>query len=170
MYFNKRTQALLSAQAEYNTRILPATAELLRTETFALPPSGSRLERQQLARCPAMTGNGPRLQPGDQDRGSQPGRRSRQRPSAPGRRSRPTSSAPSRNAPGCTIRKPATASAMTSAFRADMQHRAYVHEVMRGFEEGSQARHELYERLREQDRPQPRQQAQTQPERELEAG
>ena len=55
-------------------------------------------------------------------------------------------------------------------FSADMQHRAYVHEVMRGFEEGSQARHELYERLREQDRPQPRQQAQTQPERELEAG
>ncbi len=32
LYFNKRTQALLSAQAEYNTRILPATAELLRTE------------------------------------------------------------------------------------------------------------------------------------------
>ena len=33
LYFNKRTQALLTAQAEYNTRILPATAELLRVET-----------------------------------------------------------------------------------------------------------------------------------------
>jgi len=33
LYFNKRTQPLLVAQAEYNTRILPATAELLRTET-----------------------------------------------------------------------------------------------------------------------------------------
>ena len=33
LYFNKRTQPLLAAQAEYNTRILPATAELLRVET-----------------------------------------------------------------------------------------------------------------------------------------
>ena len=33
LYFNKRTQPVLAAQAEYNTRILPATAEMLRAET-----------------------------------------------------------------------------------------------------------------------------------------
>ncbi len=37
LYFNKRTQPLLAAQAEYNTRILPATAELLRAETAKCP-------------------------------------------------------------------------------------------------------------------------------------
>lgn len=37
LYFNKRTQALLAAQAEYHTRILPATAELMRAETAKCP-------------------------------------------------------------------------------------------------------------------------------------
>ncbi len=37
LYFNKRTQSILAAQAEYNTRILPATAELLRAETARCP-------------------------------------------------------------------------------------------------------------------------------------
>ena len=53
-------------------------------------------------------------------------------------------------------------------YAANLDDRAYVHAVMRGFEHGSQARHELAERLLKQSRPQPK--PQTQPELEAEAG
>jgi hypothetical protein len=55
-------------------------------------------------------------------------------------------------------------------YSASLDDRAYVHAVMRGFEHGSQARHELAERLLEQSRPQPKPKPQTQPELEAEAG
>jgi hypothetical protein len=55
-------------------------------------------------------------------------------------------------------------------YAANLDDRAYVHAVMRGFEHGSQARHELAERLLEQSRPHPKQQPHTQPELEAEAG
>ena len=53
-------------------------------------------------------------------------------------------------------------------YSANLDDRAYVHAIMRGFEHGSQARHELAGRLLGQSRPQPG--PQTQPEREAEAG
>jgi hypothetical protein len=55
-------------------------------------------------------------------------------------------------------------------YSANLDDRAYVHAVIRGFEHGSQARHELAERLLEQSRPRPKPQPQTQPELEAEAG
>ena len=54
-------------------------------------------------------------------------------------------------------------------YSADTEHRAYVHQVMRGFEHGSQARQELAQRLLEQSKPAPRA-ATPQPQPELEAG
>ena len=33
LYFNKRSASILTAQAEYHVRILPASAELMRVET-----------------------------------------------------------------------------------------------------------------------------------------
>jgi hypothetical protein len=56
------------------------------------------------------------------------------------------------------------------AYSANLDDRAYVHAVMRGFEHGTQTRHGLTERLLEQSRPQPKPQPQTQPELEAEAG
>ena len=53
-------------------------------------------------------------------------------------------------------------------YSANLDDRAYVHAIMRGFEHGSQARHELAGRLLGQSRPQPG--PHTQPEREAEAG
>jgi hypothetical protein len=53
-------------------------------------------------------------------------------------------------------------------YSVNLDDRAYVHAVMRGFEHGSQARHELAERLLKHSRPQPK--PQTQPELEAEAG
>jgi hypothetical protein len=41
-------------------------------------------------------------------------------------------------------------------YSANLDDRAYVHAVMRGFEHGSQARHELATRLLERSRPAPR--------------
>jgi hypothetical protein len=56
-------------------------------------------------------------------------------------------------------------------YSADTEHRAYVHQVMRGFEHGSQARQELAQRLLEQSKPAPRAATpQPQPELEAEAG
>jgi hypothetical protein len=55
-------------------------------------------------------------------------------------------------------------------YSANLDDRAYVHAVMRGFQHGSLARHELAGRLLEQGRPQPGPQRQTQPELEAEAG
>ena len=55
-------------------------------------------------------------------------------------------------------------------YSANLDDRAYVHAVMRGFEHGNQARHQLAGRLLEQSRPRPRPQPHTQPELEAEAG
>ena len=115
-----------------------------------------------------MTGNGPRLQPGDQDRANEPEDESARTVGTWASQQAYKLGAEQERA---RLHDPQAGYGLGHdvGYSADMQHRAYVHEVMRGFEEGSQARHELYERLREQDH-QPRQQAQTRPERELEAG
>ena len=55
-------------------------------------------------------------------------------------------------------------------YSANLDDRAYVHAVIRGFEHGNQARHELAGRLLERSRPKPKPQPQTQPELEAEAG
>jgi hypothetical protein len=53
---------------------------------------------------------------------------------------------------------------------ANTEDRGYVHAVLRGFEHGSQARHELAGRLLDQSRPKPGPQPHTQPDLEAEAG
>ena len=51
LYFSKRTAPILTAQAEYSTRILPATAELMKAETQQMPAPGGRRRQPVLARC-----------------------------------------------------------------------------------------------------------------------
>ncbi len=116
-----------------------------------------------------MTGNGPRLQPGGQDRAKEHGDEAAATVGTWASQQAYKLGAEQERA---RLHDPQAGYGLGHdvGFSADTEHRAYVHEVRRGFDDGSQARHELYERLREQDRPQPRQQAQTQPERELEAG
>jgi hypothetical protein len=53
-------------------------------------------------------------------------------------------------------------------YSAETEDRAYVHQIMRGFEVGSQARQQFAERLLDQGNPAPNLQAQ--PELEAEAG
>ena len=52
LYFNKRTQALLNAQAEYHVRILPASVELMKAETARCPHREAAANGSELARCP----------------------------------------------------------------------------------------------------------------------
>ena len=64
LYFQpKRTASLLSAQAEYQTRILPAFAEQFRAETSRCTHRAGASERQPLARCPMSRGTAGRGRP-----------------------------------------------------------------------------------------------------------
>jgi hypothetical protein len=131
-----------------------------------------------------MTGFGPRLQPDNQARSpGEPGRR--EAPARDGELAREREAATtvgtwaSRQAyklgaehERARLRDPQTGYDLgyDVGYSANLDDRGYVHAVMRGFEHGSQARHELAGRLLEQSRPPPRPQPQTQPELEAEAG
>jgi len=116
-----------------------------------------------------MTGFGPRLQPGEQGRANEHEDEAARTVGTWASQQAYKLGAEQERA---RLRDPQTGYGLGHdvGYSANVNDRAYVHEVMRGFDEGSQARHELTERLLDQSRPQPRRQPQTQPERELEAG
>lgn len=132
-----------------------------------------------------MTGFGPRLQPDDQARS--PGDQGRQREAT----AREDQLARDRDAATTVgtwasqqayklgaeqerarLRDPQTGYDLgyDVGYSANLDDRAYVHAVIRGFEHGSQAHHQLAQRLLEQSRPRPKPEPQVQPELEAEAG
>lgn len=132
-----------------------------------------------------MTGSGPRLQPDDQPRS--PGQQGRRR-EAPARDDQLARDREAATAVGtwasqqayklgaeqerARLRDPHTGYDLgyDVGYSANLDDRAYVHAVIRGFEHGSQAHHELAERLLEQSRHRPKPQPHTQPGLEAEAG
>jgi hypothetical protein len=130
-----------------------------------------------------MTGFGPRLQPDDQARSpGDPGRhrealaredalvREREAAKTVGTWASQQAYKLGAEQERARLRDPQTGYDLSHdvGYSANLEDRAYVHALMRGFEHGSQARHELAERLLEQSRPPSK--PQTQPELEAEAG